>query len=267
MRAVEKRAAEVLGVRGSALRGRHHGAGRRRHLPVADRGRPGRRDDVRQVPRGQRDQCRDCGRASGRRSAIVTRTGDDPSAGSSHQALEGFGVDDRFVSSVPHLATPVVFCEIFPPDDFPLYFYREPKAPDMEMTSGRARSRRPGYCRRALGDCDRIVGRAEPRSHAHGAAYTQSPASDDPRSRLPTVFWDSREQAREQVSAALDLVTVAVGNLDECETAVGTRDPDRAADALLERGLDVAIVKQGPKGVLGRTATADVRDPRWLSRS
>ncbi len=78
------------------------------------------------------------------------------------------------------------------------------------------------------------------------------------------MFWDSREQAREQVSAALDLVTVAVGNLDECETAVGTRDPDRAADALLERGLDVAIVKQGPKGVLGRTAAADVRVPPLL---
>jgi 5-dehydro-2-deoxygluconokinase len=24
-----------------------------------------------------------------------------------------------------------VFCEIHPPDDFPLLFYREPKAPDM----------------------------------------------------------------------------------------------------------------------------------------
>ena len=78
------------------------------------------------------------------------------------------------------------------------------------------------------------------------------------------MFWDSREQARQQVSAALDLVTVAVGNLDECETAVGTRDPDRAADALLERGLHVAVVKQGPKGVLGRTATADVRVPPLL---
>jgi 5-dehydro-2-deoxygluconokinase len=55
-----------------------------------------------------------------------------------------------------------------------------------------------------------------------------------------------------------------VGNLDECDTAVGTRDPDRAADALLERGLEVAVVKQGPKGVLGRTATADVRVPPML---
>ena len=27
----------------------------------------------------------------------------------------------------------MTFCEIFPPDDFPLYFYREPKAPDLEI--------------------------------------------------------------------------------------------------------------------------------------
>ena len=28
----------------------------------------------------------------------------------------------------------MTFCEIFPPDDFPLYFYREPSAPDLELT-------------------------------------------------------------------------------------------------------------------------------------
>ncbi|WP_332700132.1 hypothetical protein, partial [Halalkalibacter lacteus] len=41
--------------------------------------------------------------------------------------------DDRFVTPVPGLPTPVTFCEIFPPDSFPLYFYRFPKAPDMEI--------------------------------------------------------------------------------------------------------------------------------------
>ena len=27
----------------------------------------------------------------------------------------------------------MTFCEIFPPDDFPLYFYRRPSAPDMQI--------------------------------------------------------------------------------------------------------------------------------------
>ena len=37
------------------------------------------------------------------------------------------------MTAVPGLPTPVTFCEIFPPDDFPLYFYRYPKAPDLEI--------------------------------------------------------------------------------------------------------------------------------------
>ena len=69
----------------------------------------------------------------GRRAAVITRTGADPFGEFLRDALRGFGVDDRYVASVPHLPTPVTFCEIFPPDDFPLYFYRYPKAPDLEI--------------------------------------------------------------------------------------------------------------------------------------
>ena len=69
----------------------------------------------------------------GHQVATITRTGDDPFGEFLHDALQGFGVDDRYVTAVDHLPTPVTFCEIFPPDDFPLYFYREPKAPDLEI--------------------------------------------------------------------------------------------------------------------------------------
>jgi 5-dehydro-2-deoxygluconokinase len=69
----------------------------------------------------------------GRRTAVVTRTGDDPFGAYLHEALRDFGVDDRWVTPVPGLPTPVTFCEVFPPDDFPLYFYRQPKAPDLEI--------------------------------------------------------------------------------------------------------------------------------------
>ena len=67
--------------------------------------------------------------------------------------------------------------------------------------------------------------------------------------------------ATAQLSAALEHVTVAVGNLDECYTAVGERDPHRAAAALLERGLDLAVVKQGPLGVLAATRDEVVEVP------
>ncbi|MFL6124070.1 PfkB family carbohydrate kinase, partial [Actinophytocola sp.] len=58
----------------------------------------------------------------GHRVALVSRTGADPFGEYLHRALRDFGVDDRYVTSVPDLPTPVTFCEIFPPDDFPLYF-------------------------------------------------------------------------------------------------------------------------------------------------
>ena len=69
----------------------------------------------------------------GRSTAVITRTGEDPFGDYLHQALRDFGVDDRWVTPVPGLATPITFCEVFPPDDFPLYFYRRPKAPDLEI--------------------------------------------------------------------------------------------------------------------------------------
>src|SRR5580693_1404744 len=69
----------------------------------------------------------------GRRSAVITRTGDDPFGRFLHRALRDYGVDERFVTAVPGLPTPVTFCEIFPPDDFPIWFYRYPKAPDLEI--------------------------------------------------------------------------------------------------------------------------------------
>ncbi|MZE76558.1 5-dehydro-2-deoxygluconokinase, partial [Streptomyces sp. SID5475] len=71
----------------------------------------------------------------GRRAAVISRTGADPFGEYVHRALRGFGVDDRWVAAVPRLPTPVTFCEIFPPDHFPLYFYRQPKAPDLEITA------------------------------------------------------------------------------------------------------------------------------------
>ena len=75
------------------------------------------------------------------------------------------------------------------------------------------------------------------------------------------MFWESAEAASEHVRRALSHVTVAVGNREECEVAVGESDPMRAADALLDLGIELAIVKQGPKGVLGRTRTETVTVP------
>jgi 5-dehydro-2-deoxygluconokinase len=197
----------------------------------------------------------------GRRSAVITRTGQDPFGQYLHDALRGFGVDDRFVTAVPGLPTPVTFCEIFPPDHFPLYFYRFPKAPDLEI---RAEELDLEAIRSARVFWATVTGLSQEPSRSatlaalearDGAAFTVLDLDYRP------MFWPSREAARAQVQRALAHATVAVGNLDECDTAVGEREPKAAAAALAGRGIEVVVVKQGPKGVLASDGRTQVEVP------
>ena len=197
----------------------------------------------------------------GRRSAVITRTGEDPFGEFLHDALRRFEVDDRYVTAVPGLPTPVTFCEIFPPDDFPLYFYREPKAPDLEIAPDELDL---DAVRSAKVFWVTVTGLSQEPSRAATLAALQARAKSgitildlDYR----PMFWDSQEEARRWVRQALPHVTVAVGNREECETAVGVRDPAAAAQALRDRGVELAVVKQGPKGVLADDGAQVVEVP------
>ncbi|MFJ9674190.1 5-dehydro-2-deoxygluconokinase [Streptomyces sp. NPDC101221] len=186
----------------------------------------------------------------GRATAVITRTGDDAFGTYLHGALKEFGVDDRWVTAVAAYPTPVTFCEIFPPDDFPLYFYRRPKAPDLEI--------RPEEL-----DLDAI--RAASVFWMTGTGLSEEPSRTATLAALAhraksgttvfdldwrPMFWTDPDQARPYYAEALAHATVAVGNLDECEIATGVREPRACAEALLAAGVELAVVKQGPKGVL-----------------
>jgi 5-dehydro-2-deoxygluconokinase len=197
-------------------------------------------------------------------SAVITRTGNDPFGKYIHNELVRLGVSDEFVSGVTGLNTPVVFCEIFPPDDFPLYFYREPKAPDLEI---KASELDLSAIRDAKIYWSTVTGLSqEPSRSAHFAAWEARGRKENTILDLDyrTMFWNSPEEATAQVTRALEHVTVAIGNKEECQVAVGETDPMRAADALLERGVELAIVKQGPKGVLAKTKGETVEVPPYL---
>ncbi|TFV59642.1 5-dehydro-2-deoxygluconokinase [Mycobacterium sp. PS03-16] len=194
----------------------------------------------------------------GERTALISGVGADPFGVFVRNELDRLGVDNRFVATDDTYPTPVTFCEIFPPDHFPLYFYRRPSAPDLQV--------RPDQI-----DADAVRGARlywstvtglseEPSRSAHFAAWQI-------RERRPLtvldldyrpMFWSSPAAATEQVRKALAHVTVAVGNREECEIAVGETNPHRAADALLDLGVELAIVKQGPRGVLGKTRHSSV---------
>src|SRR5690349_6388945 len=197
----------------------------------------------------------------GRRAAVITRTGRDAFGEFLHDALRGYGVDDRYVTPVDGLPTPVTFCEIFPPDDFPLYFYRLPKAPDLEIYERELDIE-------AIKDAGvfwvTVTGRSEEPSRTATLAALEARARKDITVLdldYRPMFWPSREEARRWVQQALPHVTVAVGNLDECETAVGEREPPAAAQALHAFGVKLAVVKQGPKGVLADDGTTAVEVP------
>jgi 5-dehydro-2-deoxygluconokinase len=189
----------------------------------------------------------------GSSSAVVTKVGDDPFGGYVRAALKRFGVDPRWVGTDPELRTPIVFCEIHPPDHFPLLFYREPKAPDLNLTPE---------------DFDREAVREAKVFWTTGTGLSEEPSRTavlqmlEKRGRSGItihdldhrpMFWKDETDATRWAREALGHVTVAVGNQDEVAVAVGTRDPEDAAGALLDLGVELAIVKRGPEGVLART--------------
>ena len=189
----------------------------------------------------------------GLRSALISGVGADPFGRFVRRALADLGVDNQYVTTNDYFPTPITFCEVFPPDDFPIYFYRRPSAPDLQIRPSDIdvdAVRGAGvYWSTATGLCE------EPSRTTHFTAW-------DARERRPLTvldldyrpaFWQSEADAAAQIQKALQYVTVAVGNQQECEIAVGETDPNRAADALLDLGVDLAIVKLGPNGVLGRS--------------
>ncbi|MGW1802230.1 5-dehydro-2-deoxygluconokinase [Streptomyces sp. NPDC001984] len=186
----------------------------------------------------------------GHNAAVITKTGTDPFGDFVRKALDGYGVDSHFVGRSDIAPTPVTFCEIFPPDDFPLYFYRLPKAPDLDIR---------------LDELDLNAISAARIFWITGTGLSEEPSRSATlaalrhRAKAGTtvfdldwrpMFWTDPAEARTYYAEALRHTTVAVGNLDECEVATGERDPYTAAKALLAAGVELAVVKQGPKGVL-----------------
>ena len=205
----------------------------------------------------------------GHRTAVFTKVGPDGFGEFVREALTGFGVDNSFVGVAEDLLTPVVFCELDPPEDPPLLFYRLPVAPDLTLS---------------ISDVPWDVVRDVPVFWITGTGVSVEPSRGthlemlrhrgrpDPGSGRFTVldldwrsmFWPSPAEAQAEYSELLDHVSVTVGNRDEVEVAVGTRDPHEAAKRLLDRGVELAMVKMGAEGVLVATADGSTVVPPHL---
>lgn len=218
---------------------------------------------------------------------LISKTGADPFGSFVNRELSRLKVDPRFVGVDQDQPTPVTFCEIFPPDRFPLYFYRGPTTPDLtldvdEVPLEQVQTARVFWVTLTGLSC-------EPSRRAHMAALqARSAAAAGPvappapgQAALETEpamgqswtvldldfrpsFWRGGEaEAKEQASRALQHCNVAVGNVEECRVATGETEPAAAAAKLLDLGVQLAVVKVGPDGALAATRTRTWRVPGY----
>jgi 5-dehydro-2-deoxygluconokinase len=179
----------------------------------------------------------------GVRTAIVSRVGDDGHGLFVRDFLESEGIDTRFLAVDGYWLTPPTFCEIWPPDDFPITFYRRPSVPDWQLQEG---------------DFDPGEVAAAPVLFPTGTGLAQSPSRETTLAALAahtgtTVFdldwrpslWDDAGAYRDAALEAAGLADVVIGNTDEVAAAGGV-------DGLLEL-VPALILKRGENGAVLRT--------------
>lgn len=181
----------------------------------------------------------------GVRAAIVSRVGADPHGDYVRAWLADEGVDVRFLATDPDWLTPPTFCEVWPPDRFPLTFYRRPTAPDWQLSEG---------------DFDAAEVAAAPLLYATGTGLAQSPSRETTMAALrvhrgTTIFdldwrpvlWDDPDGYAPLAAEAASAADIVVGNEEELD-ASGLRE------------LPTLVLKRGERGatVLDRAAETDV---------
>jgi 5-dehydro-2-deoxygluconokinase len=175
----------------------------------------------------------------GIRTAIVSRVGRDGHGEFVRDFLAAEGVDVRFLRVDPDWSTPPTFCEIWPPDDFPLLFYRRPTVPDWQLSPD-------DFDQEAIASA-RVL-------YVTGTGLAQSPSRETTLAALrvhrgtsildldwrPTL-WDEPDEYPPLAHEAAAAADVVVGNEQEITAAGGL-------DALLELGPEALIVKRGGDG-------------------
>ena len=190
----------------------------------------------------------------GLRSAVVTAVGADPLGEYTIAKLGSLGVDTTYVAVREDGRTPVVLIALEDPAEPTITFLREPEAPDTRIEADAVDAGTVATCRvlwtsgatLAVGATARTAMRwLEQRA---GRPHTVLDLD------LRPSLWSDPAEATSAAARAIELSSVVVGNRTECAMAVGTSEPFAAADALLSRGVSMAVVKMGPEGVLLATA-------------
>jgi len=173
-------------------------------------------------------------------TAIVSAVGDDGHGRFVRSFLESEGVDTTALGVHPTLRTALAFCEAWPPDRFPITFYRTPTCPDWELTP---KDIPPAMSRAWL-------------AYASGTGLAREPSRAATLSALErrasgtTIFdldwretlWTDPKEYAPLVGRAAKHATVLLGGASEF--AAAGLEP-RAALAL---GPELVVVKRGGEG-------------------
>ena len=171
----------------------------------------------------------------GVRCAIVSRVGAEGNGDFVRAWLAGEGVDVRFLATDPYWQTPPTFCEVWPPDRFPILFYRKPTAPDWQLSPG---------------DFDAEEVAAVPLLYATGTGLAQSPSRETTLEALrahrgTSIFdldwrpslWDDPAEYPALAAEAVAAADIVIGNEEEVDAA-----RVEAATLVLKRGERGATV-------------------------
>jgi 5-dehydro-2-deoxygluconokinase len=182
----------------------------------------------------------------GARVVVASRVGDDGHGEHVREWLAAEGVDVRWLRTDPQYRTPVTFCEIWPPDRFPITFYRHPTCPDWRLEPG---------------DLDVDAVARAPMLFASGTALARSPSAETTLEALQrhegtTLFdldhrptlWTSADDYIRLVTEACRSADVVIGTAEEMAAATGRADEASAAEALRDLGPKTVVAKRGPDG-------------------
>ncbi len=186
----------------------------------------------------------------GVRTAIVSAVGDDGHGRFVRRFLQQEGVDVQWLSTHPRLPTALAFCEAWPPDHFPITFYREPTCPDWQLrprdipldtldaaplayVTGTGLAREPS----------RTATFAALERRAAGATARPAPSATVFDLDWREVLWEDPSDYPLQVRLAARLADTLIGGAAEFAAA-----RLRPEDAFGLAALRLVVVKHGPEG-------------------
>ena len=188
----------------------------------------------------------------GVRVAILSAVGDDGHGRFVRRFLSDEGVEVAWLRTHPALRTALAFCEVWPPDRFPITFYRTPTCPDWELrpddlpldllatalvlyVSGTGLAREPSRSTTHAA----LAQRARPGATAQAGVFATILDLD-----WREVLWESAAVYAAEIRRAACCCTILLGGASEF--AAARLDPAEA----LTLGPDLVVVKRGPDGAV-----------------